>query len=90
VTVVPESGVVSAIDIDEQQFAPLIDLQWWQERPAERTELYSRLRNAGAPVFVRTNRADSPRVRGFWAVGSHRDVSDISRRPADFSSGQGT
>jgi cytochrome P450 len=90
VTVVPELGLVSATDIDEQQFAPLIDLQWWQERPAERTELYSRLRSAGGPVFVRTNRAGSPRVRGFWAVGSHRDVADISRRPAEFSSGQGT
>jgi len=81
---------VSATDIDEQQFAPLIDLQWWQERPNDRTELYRRLRDAGGPVFVRTNRPGSPRVRGFWAVGSHRDVSDISRRPADFSSGQGT
>jgi cytochrome P450 len=81
---------VSAIDLDEQQFAPLIDLQWWQERPGDRTELYRRLRDAGGPVFVRTNRPDSPRVRGFWAVGSHRDVTDISRRPDDFSSGQGT
>jgi cytochrome P450 len=81
---------VSATDIDEQYFAPLIDLQWWQERPGDRTQLYQRLREAGGPVFVRTNRPDSPRVRGFWAVGSHRDITDISRRPADFSSGQGT
>ncbi len=86
----PESGAVSAIDTDEQQFAPLTDLQWWQERPADRSALYRRLREAGGPVFVRTNRPDSPRPRGFWAVGSHRDVVDISRRPADFSSGQGT
>ncbi|MDT5301628.1 MAG: hypothetical protein QOG79_4870, partial [Mycobacterium sp.] len=86
----PESDVVSATDLDEQQFSPLIDLQWWQERPADRAELYRRLREAGGPVFVRTNRPGSPRVRGFWAVGSHRDVADISRRPADFSSGQGT
>jgi cytochrome P450 len=86
----PESVVVSATDIDEQQFSPLIDLQWWQDRPGERTELYRRLRDAGGPVFVRTNRPGSPRVRGFWAVGSHRDVTAISRRPNDFSSGQGT
>jgi cytochrome P450 len=86
----PESGVVSATDLDEQQFAPLIDLRWWQECPGDRTDLYRRLREAGGPVFVRTNRPDSPRVRGFWAVGSHRDVADISRRPEDFSSGQGT
>jgi cytochrome P450 len=81
---------VSATNLDEQQFAPLIDLQWWQERPADRAELYRRLRDAGGPVFVRTNRPDSPRARGFWAVGSHRDVADISRRPDDFGSGQGT
>ncbi|CDO31295.1 cytochrome P450 [Mycolicibacterium porcinum] len=81
---------MSAIDIDEQQFAPLIDLQWWQERPADRSDLYRHLRDAGGPVFVRTSRPGSSRVRGFWAVGSHRDVSQISRRPEDFCSGQGT
>jgi cytochrome P450 len=81
---------VSAIDTDEHRFAPLIDLQWWQQHPADRPELYRRLREAGGPVFVRTNRPGSARVRGFWAVGAHRDVVDISRRPADFSSGQGT
>lgn len=81
---------MSATDLDEQHFAPLIDLQWWQDRTGDRTELYQRLREAGGPVFVRTNRPDSPRVRGFWAVGSHRDVTAISRRPADFASGQGT
>ncbi|WP_102141960.1 cytochrome P450 [Mycobacterium hubeiense] len=81
---------MSAIDLDEQQFAPLIDLQWWQEHPGDRTELYRRLRDAGRPVFVRTSRLGSPRVRGFWAVGAHRDVVSISRRPDEFSSGQGT
>lgn len=81
---------MSAIDTDEQQFAPLIDLQWWQDHPADRPELYRRLRDAGGPVFVRTNRPDSPQPRGFWAVGAHRDVVDISRRTGDFSSGQGT
>lgn len=81
---------MSATELDEQQFTSLIDLQWWQERPDDRSELYRHLRDAGRPVFVRTNRPDSPRVRGFWAVGSHRDVTDISRRPEDFCSGQGT
>lgn len=81
---------MSAIDTDEQQFAPLIELQWWQDHPADRPELYRRLREAGGPVFVRTNRPDSPQPRGFWAVGAHRDVVDISRRTGDFSSGQGT
>src|ERR1700736_1434748 len=75
---------------DEREFAPLIDLGWWQERPAERPDLYRWLRDAGRPVFVRTNRPDAQKVRGFWAVGTHADVVDISRRPAEFSSGQGT
>lgn len=80
---------MSAIDVDEQQFAPLIDLRWWQEHPAERAEIYRRLRDAG-PVFVRTNRPDAPHARGFWAVGAHRDVVDISRRADEFCSGHGT
>lgn len=86
----PESELVSAIETDERQFAPLIDLKWWQDRPTERTELYRRLREAGRPVFVRTNRADAPMAKGFWAVGTHGDVVDISRRATEFSSGQGT
>ena len=81
---------MTAIDINEEQFASLIDLQWWQERPGDRTDLYRRLRGTGRPVFVRTNRPGSPTPKGFWAVGSHRDVANISRRPAEFSSGQGT
>jgi cytochrome P450 len=28
--------------------------------------------------------------KGFWAVGTHADVVDISRRPTEFCSGQGT
>jgi cytochrome P450 len=82
--------VVSAIGTDELEFTPLIDLRWWQDSPGERTELYARLREAGRPVFVRTNRPDAPSARGFWAVGTHADIVDISRRPAEFSSGAGT
>lgn len=82
--------LVSAIDTDELEFAPLIDLEWWQERPAERTDLYARLREAGRPAFVRTNRRDAPTARGFWALGTHADIVDVSRRATEFSSGQGT
>jgi cytochrome P450 len=78
------------VHTDEREFAPLIDLGWWQECPAERPDLYRRLREAGRPVFVRTNRQDAPKARGFWAVGAHADVVDISRRPTEFGSGQGT
>ncbi|MGO9099760.1 MAG: cytochrome P450 [Mycobacterium sp.] len=86
----PELGLVSAVDIEERGFAPLIDLQWWQDCPSDRAELYRRLRDAGGPVFVRTSRPGSPQVRGFWAVASYRDVADISRRPDEFRSGHGT
>jgi cytochrome P450 len=75
---------------DEREFAALIDLGWWQERPGERPELYRRLRDAGRPVFVRTNRPDAQQARGFWAVGTHSDVVDITRRPEEFRSGAGT
>jgi len=77
-------------DTEELEFAPLVDLQWWQDSPGERTALYTRLRKAGHPVFVRTNRPDAPTAKGFWAVGTHADIVDISRRPGEFSSGQGT
>jgi len=77
-------------DTEELEFAPLVDLQWWQDSPHERATLYTRLRGAGHPVFVRTNRRDAPTAKGFWAVGTHADIFDISRRPGEFSSGQGT
>ncbi len=86
----PESDFVTAIEADERQFAPLIDLKWWQDRPTERAELYRRLREVGRPVFVRTNRVDASVAKGFWAVGRHADIVDISRRDAEFSSAQGT
>jgi cytochrome P450 len=77
-------------DTEELEFAPLVDLQWWQDSPDERTAMYTRLREAGHPVFVRTNRPDAPTAKGFWAVGTHADIVDISHRPEEFSSGQGT
>ncbi|WP_375485142.1 cytochrome P450 [uncultured Mycobacterium sp.] len=77
-------------DTSELEFRSLIDLQWWQEHPDERSALYARLRDEGRPVFVRTNAPDSPTARGFWAVGRHADILDISRRPRDFCSGGGT
>ncbi|CAN5812852.1 methyl-branched lipid omega-hydroxylase Cyp124 [soil metagenome] len=78
------------MDTDEREFASLIDLGWWQDSPGSRAELYGRLREAGGPVFVPTSRPGASTVRGFWAVGTHRDVVDISRRPGDFCSGAGT
>lgn len=81
---------MAAIDTDELKFTPLIDLRWWQDSPGERSTLYTRLRDAGRPVFVRTSRPGSATVKGFWAVGTHADVVEISRRPAEFCSGQGT
>ncbi|MCV7280194.1 cytochrome P450 [Mycolicibacterium flavescens] len=79
-----------ATETSELEYRSLIDLRWWQDRPDERAALYARLREEGKPVFVRTNRPDAPTARGFWAVGSHADVVDISRRPTEFCSGAGT
>jgi cytochrome P450 len=81
---------VPATETSELEFRSLIDLQWWQDRPDERPALYARLREKGGPVFVRTNRRDSSTARGFWAVGNHADILDISRRPGEFSSAAGT
>jgi cytochrome P450 len=77
-------------DTDEREFTPLIALSWWQDRPGERAALYARLREAGRPVFVPTSRPGTDTIKGFWAVGTHADIADISRRPSEFSSGQGT
>jgi len=77
---------VNALDTDEMEFTSLIDLGWWQDRPGERTALYRRLRDAGRPVFVPIGR----KGKGFWAVGTHADIVDVSRRPAEFCSDQGT
>lgn len=77
---------MNALDTDELEFTSLIDLGWWQDHPDERTALYRRLRDAGRPVFVPIGR----KGKGFWAVGTHADIVDISRRPAEFCSGQGT
>lgn len=82
----PESELVNALETDELEFTSLIDLGWWQDHPGERADLYRRLRDAGRPVFVPIGR----RGKGFWAVGTYADIVDISRRPAEFSSGQGT
>ncbi|EKF21389.1 putative cytochrome P450 [Mycolicibacterium hassiacum DSM 44199] len=81
---------MTATETSELEFRSLIDMQWWQDRPEERSALYTRLREAGKPVFVRTNRPDAPEPRGFWAVGTHADIVDISRRPTEFSSAAGT
>ncbi|WP_407685951.1 cytochrome P450 [Mycobacterium sp. HUMS_1102779] len=77
---------MNALDTDELEFTSLIDLGWWQNHPDERTALYRRLRDAGRPMFVPIGR----KGKGFWAVGTHADIVDISRRPAEFCSGQGT
>jgi cytochrome P450 len=81
---------VSVIETNDLEFAPLVDLNWWQNHTAERTELYRRLREAGRPAFVRTNSVNAPQAKGFWAVGTHADIVDISRRDSEFSSAQGT
>lgn len=62
----------------------LTDLDWWQYRSAERDELFASLRRDDPRAFVPLGR------RGYWALTRHADVLEVSRRPDDFCSGEGT
>ena len=62
----------------------LMDLDWWQYRSAERDDFFASLRRENPRAFVPVG------ARGFWALTRHADVLEVSRRPEDFCSGEGT
>ncbi|MEE2030845.1 MULTISPECIES: cytochrome P450 [Rhodococcus] len=62
----------------------LMDLDWWQYRSAERDDFFASLRRENPRAFVPVG------TRGFWALTRHADVLEVSRRPEDFCSGEGT
>jgi cytochrome P450 len=67
--------------------SPLNDLTWWLADPAEREATFRRHRLEDPRPFVRV----SPRSEsGFWALTRHEDILEVSRRPDDFISGEGT
>ncbi|MEE2059201.1 cytochrome P450 [Rhodococcus artemisiae] len=62
----------------------LMDLDWWQHRSTERDDFFASLRQENPRAFVPVG------SRGFWALTRHEDVLEVSRRPDDFCSGEGT
>ena len=74
----------------EEVSTPLVDLNWWQNNPAERDEVFADLRRNHPQVFVPVGAAGSSPAKGFYALTRHADILEVSRRLEDFSSGEGT
>jgi hypothetical protein len=69
----------------------LDDLTWWTRPVEERDAVFARLRAEDPrPYVLERDLAGEPRGGGFWALTRYDDVWEVSRRPDDFSSGQGT
>jgi cytochrome P450 len=68
----------------------LDDLDWWTRPAAERDELFARLRARRDRPFVTERDVNGKRRdSGFWALTGYDEVREVSRRPADFCSGEG-
>ena len=70
---------------------PLHDLSWW-ERPAdERASVFAELRKNSPRKFIPLDdAAHGAKRKGFWALTTHADIVEVSRRSDDFFSGEGT
>ena len=69
----------------------LDDLSWWTRPVAERDAVFARLRAEDPRPFVpELDLGGAPRGGGFWALTTFDDVWEVSRRPEDFCSGEGT
>ncbi|MCW2887573.1 MAG: putative cytochrome [Streptosporangiaceae bacterium] len=67
------------------------DLSWWMRPVAERDAAFARLRAENPRPYVsELDINGKPRGGGFWALTRYDDVQEVSRRPLDFCSGQGT
>jgi cytochrome P450 len=65
----------------------LADLEFWTRPPAERDEVFARLRAAREPVLVPESRgSDGKLLPGFYALTRHDQISEVSRNPRTFSS----
>ncbi|MFC9834272.1 cytochrome P450 [Rhodococcus sp. NPDC127530] len=78
------------IETDEVASTRLNDLTWWQNGAAERDALFAGLRRDNPHAFVPLPGQAGDGARGFWALTRHADVLEVSRRPEDFCSGEGT
>ncbi len=68
----------------------LTDWDFWARPPAERHTAFAALRRLPAPAFFEEpDITIVPRGPGYYALVTHADVIEASRRPADFCSGQG-
>ncbi|MFF3574817.1 cytochrome P450 [Nocardia jiangxiensis] len=74
----------------EEVATPLNDLNWWQNNPAERDEVFADLRRNHPRVFVPVGAPGAEPVKGFYALTRHADILEVSRRSEDFVSGEGT
>ncbi|MDJ0441202.1 cytochrome P450 [Rhodococcus qingshengii] len=68
----------------------LNDLVWWHSNASERAALFEDFRRQTPRVFVPFNSSENSTTKGYWAITSHADVFQVSRRPEDFGSGEGT
>ncbi|WP_256788612.1 cytochrome P450 [Frankia sp. AvcI1] len=69
----------------------LDDLSWWTRPAAERDATFAWLRaHDPRPYVPELDLTGAPRGGGFWALTRLDDVREVSRRPADFCSGQGS
>lgn len=79
----PMIGADEAADV-------LIDFDWWQQTgQAERDARFDALRRENPRAFVPLG-GEPARSKGFWALTRHADILEVSRRPEDFASGEGT
>jgi methyl-branched lipid omega-hydroxylase len=66
------------------------DWDFWARPLSERHEAFRELRSLGRPAFFgEPEFSIAPPGPGYYALVSHADVTEASRRPADFCSGQG-
>jgi cytochrome P450 len=68
----------------------LSDWEFWARPPADRHAAFAALRRLPAPAFFEEQDIKVvPRGPGYYALVTHADVIEASRRPADFCSGKG-
>jgi cytochrome P450 len=77
--------------MENRPAADLDDLDWWTRPVAERDATFAWLRANEPRSFVKErDTLGMLRGGGFWALTRFDDIREVSRRPADFCSGQGT
>jgi methyl-branched lipid omega-hydroxylase len=73
-----------AVDADGIHLA---DLDFWARPPAERDEVFARLRASRGPVLVPESRgSDGTLLPGFYALTRYDQITEVSRNPLTFSS----